>query len=231
MAADRLIELLWEGRKPAQRGPRPALSIDRIAETGVQIADAEGISAVAMHRVADELGFTKMALYRYVAGKDELIATMIERAVGTPPELGDVSGWRAKAEVFVEQLSAAWHDHPWLPWITRGDRVMGPNEIGWIESALSIFDGTSLSPQARMDGVFTIFGIIRNTQSSSTAGTQPWTTNGEVGTTIADLLQQHSDRFPVLSELAASGAAASDDLGRRFGLQLILDGLEEQLNS
>lgn len=229
MAADRLIELLWEGRKPAQRGPRPALTVDRIAETAVRIADADGIDAVAMHRVADELGFTKMALYRYVAGKDELVATMIERAVGTPPDLADVRGWRPRAEEFVAQLSAAWHQHPWLPWITRGDRVMGPNELGWVESALSIFEGTNLNPQERMDAVFTIFGHIRNTQSPSTAGTQPWTTNGQVGVTISDLVQRHSDRFPVLSQFVATGATSSTDLGREFGLQRLLDGLEDAM--
>ncbi|MFD0534632.1 TetR/AcrR family transcriptional regulator [Actinomadura luteofluorescens] len=80
-----LAELLWGQRKPRSRGPRPAFDLARLADTAVKVADAEGLEAVSMHRIAAELGFTKMALYRYVNGKTELMAIMIEAAVGTPP--------------------------------------------------------------------------------------------------------------------------------------------------
>ena len=58
------------------------MSLEGIAQAGIEIADAEGIAAVTMERVADALGFTKMSLYRYVPGKNELVALMIDSALG-----------------------------------------------------------------------------------------------------------------------------------------------------
>src|SRR5690349_10100499 len=89
------MRLLW-GKQPddgPRRGPKPAFTLEQITRTGIEIADADGITALTMQRVADELGFTKMALYRYVPGKDELVALMTDAALGDPPPLTG-RGWR-----------------------------------------------------------------------------------------------------------------------------------------
>ncbi|WP_432758609.1 TetR/AcrR family transcriptional regulator [Streptomyces lydicamycinicus] len=79
------VELLWGGRERPSRGPKPALSLERITRTAIALADTGGLGAVSMQRVAAELDFTKMSLYRYVPGKSELVALMIDRAMGEPP--------------------------------------------------------------------------------------------------------------------------------------------------
>src|SRR5882672_801285 len=115
------VDLLWGLREPSTRGPRPGLTIDGIARAAMAIADADGLDALSMQRVAASLDVTKMALYRYVAGKAELSAVMIELAVGEPPSLvGVPGGWRARLEEFVRRLAEVWHEHPWLPWATLG---------------------------------------------------------------------------------------------------------------
>jgi hypothetical protein len=53
-----------------------------VADAAVDIADTDGLSAVSMQRVAAQFAVTKMALYRYVASKAELLAVLIEAAVG-----------------------------------------------------------------------------------------------------------------------------------------------------
>jgi AcrR family transcriptional regulator len=220
-------ELLWGHRGPPTRGPKPAHTLEHIARTAIEIADAEGLAAVSMQRVADRLGFTKMALYRYVASKAELCAVMIEAAVGEPPDLNKIrGGWRPKLEAFTRGLAEAWRIHPWLPWATIGDRVMGPNEVGWIECAVSAFDGTGLDGAERLDAVFVICGHIRNTQSMTTAGTQPWTTDKQLSPTMQKLLNDHSDRYPALTAAVSVASGAAHDNGREFGMRRILDGLE-----
>ena len=64
----RTVELLWGRRAAPTRGPKASLNIERIAAAAVAVADAEGIDAVSMQRVAEGLDFTKMSLYRHVAG-------------------------------------------------------------------------------------------------------------------------------------------------------------------
>src|SRR3954469_24858588 len=89
------VELLWGQRPQPRRGPRPALSLEAIARAGIEIADADGITAVAMERGPEALGFTKMSLYRYVPGKVELGALMTDTALGEPVRLDSVAGgWR-----------------------------------------------------------------------------------------------------------------------------------------
>jgi len=231
-------DLLWGPREPPTRGPRPGLTLAGIAGAAVHIADTDGLGALSMQRVAAALRVTKMALYRYVGGKAELTSVMIEAAVGEPPHLAGLSGgWRARLEEFARVLGEAWREHPWLPWVTVGDRVMGPRELGWVESAVSALHGTPLDGTERLDAVFVLFGHIRNTQSLSTAGTQPWTADKRLTPTMRRLLAEHAAGYPALSEafhIAAADAAgaaegssgASADNGRQFGLRRLLDGLE-----
>ncbi|MGH9184243.1 MAG: TetR/AcrR family transcriptional regulator [Acidimicrobiales bacterium] len=222
------VELLWGLRHAPNRGPKPALSVERIARVAMRIADAEGLAAVSMQRVAGELDFTKMSLYRHVDGKAELMAAMIELAVGVPPDLSRVrGGWRPKLERFVEHLAESWHRHPWLPWATMGDRVMGPNEIGWVECAVRALDGTGLNGGEQLDAVFVLFGHIRNTQSRATAGTQPWTTERQFSPAIVAVVPDLGDRFPALATAVGSvRAKAARDNGRAFGLRCLFGGLE-----
>nr|WP_225955365.1 TetR/AcrR family transcriptional regulator [Kibdelosporangium phytohabitans] len=218
-------------REPPSRGPKPALSAERIARVAMGIADSDGLTAVSMQRVAGELEFTKMALYRYVSGKAELLAVMIELAVGDPPDLRDVpGGWRGKLEEFTRRLSIVWQEHPWLPWATLGDRPMGPRELGWVESAVSALTDTGLNGAEQLDAVFILFGLIRNTQSMTTAGTQPWDADKKVTPTMRELLHRHGDRFPALSAATASTNGSTRDNGREFGLLRYFDGLERLID-
>ena len=215
------IALLWGLRSPPRRGPKPTLTLDQIAEAAVDIADADGLTAVSMQRVAAEFDVTKMALYRYVASKAELLAVMIEAAAGDTPDLDRVpGGWRPKLREWARRMWETWDRHPWLPGATVGDREMGPRELAWTECAVAALVGTGLDGREQLDAVFTLSGHIRNTQSMSTAGTQPWTTERQL-----ELLREHGEDFPALTA-AVDASPGDNDHAREFGLELILDGLD-----
>ena len=80
------VALAWGIAASPQRGPKREMSVERIVEAAVEIADAEGLGAVSMAAVAARLGYTPMSLYRYVTAKDDLILLMQEEATGLPPE-------------------------------------------------------------------------------------------------------------------------------------------------
>jgi AcrR family transcriptional regulator len=218
-------ELLWGTRVAATRGPKASLTVEGIAEAAVRVADAEGIDAVSMQGVAESLHFTKMSLYRHVSGKSDLVAVMIEHAVGTPPDLRRVKGgWRPRLERWARSLSSTWEKHPWLPGVTVGDRVMGPREMGWVEAAVDALGDTPLSPGERIDVVTLISGHIRNTQALEVAGTQPWHDQRH-----AALLKDRADRFPALHELAVRNRSPRQT--RDFGLQCLLDGVHQAMTA
>ncbi|MFI6500348.1 TetR/AcrR family transcriptional regulator [Nonomuraea typhae] len=226
MAAGSKIEnLLWEQPPPT----RPSLNLPTIATAAIAIADADGIDAVSMQRVAGDLGFTKMSLYRYVSSKSDLIAVMIDRAVGEPPDLSGILGWRPKLEELARLVVGVWARHPWLPWVTMGDRMMGPREIGWSEAAVGALAGTGLTGGERLDAALLLFGHLRNTQSLATAGTQPWAEDRRASPALAQLLDRHADRFPSLVDALADAKDAPADSGRSFGLACVLDGLAARI--
>lgn len=56
-----------------------------IVPTAVGLADAEGLPAVSMRRVATMLSTSTMALYRHVPGKTELVRLMSDEVFGEQP--------------------------------------------------------------------------------------------------------------------------------------------------
>jgi AcrR family transcriptional regulator len=215
-------EFLWGTPTRPTRGPKPALTLDRIADAAVRIADVEGLGAVSMQRVAAELGFTKMALYRYVPGKAELVALMVERALGEPPAL-DAEDWRTGLRQWSHRLLAGFRRHPWALEATVGPRPLGPNQKGWVERAVALLAGTGLTGAERLDTVAALAGQVRTIAQQAPLGEQP---EQRLVARLMDVLRDHGDRFPAL---AAALRSTADDGGRDeafdFGLDRILDGL------
>ena len=219
------FDLLWGDRPGPRRGPKPALTHDLIARTGIAIADAEGLAAVSMQRVAADLGFTKMSLYRYVPGKAELVALMADLAMGTPPaDLGGEDRCE-RLRAWALALLPGFLRHPWVLEATTGPRVVGPNELAWMESALTALDGTGLRGAERMDVLAVLAGHVRGIAQQ--AAHAP---DGDVGTqfgaVLAEVVRERGDRYPAVK---AALAEADQDGALAFGLDLILDGLRARI--
>jgi AcrR family transcriptional regulator len=218
------MELLWGETARPSRGPKPAMSVERIVRAAIGIADAEGMGAVSMQRVAAEFGFTTMALYRYVPGKSELIDLMVDTAVGEPPDLSAIEGgWRPKLAEWARLTWGCFQRHPWfLTEATR--RIMGPNQLGFLESAVLALRGSGLTGQEVLSSVLVVNGHVRSLapfiSELNPDAARDWE-DAVVGS-----IRQHSDRFPALGAAMAEGAFAPEFDDFEFGLQRVLDGIE-----
>ncbi|MGA5269750.1 TetR/AcrR family transcriptional regulator [Streptomyces lydicamycinicus] len=233
------VELLWGGRERPSRGPKPALSLERITRTAIALADTGGLGAVSMQRVAAELDFTKMSLYRYVPGKSELVALMIDQAMGEPPSAPspDTAGrdgeepWRGELRAWAHALAAVYHRHPWLLGAAVGPRVMGPHELGWTERALAALADTGLTGAEQLDAVVVVSGHIRAIAQVATAmglsSARAKEPEQVMSAALNELLAGRADRFPAVAAAVAATEAdrASRDRAGEFGLERILDGL------
>jgi AcrR family transcriptional regulator len=236
--AARGLDLLWGERKRPSRGPKPALSVEQIAQTAIGIADAEGLAALSMRRVADELGFTPMALYRYVPGKHELVEVMLDVGVGPPPEsIAAAGGWRAQLERWSREIFAIYMRHRWVLDVPLAGLRMGPNRLAWLESALTALDGTGLTDSEMLAATLALDGHPRAMAQIAVAvesgqgGTDEWSP------TFARMLEQVIDEehYPTLSRFLAAGTfhepAPSDDPGFEFGMHRLLDGIGALIES
>ncbi|MFF1906917.1 TetR/AcrR family transcriptional regulator [Kitasatospora sp. NPDC058218] len=223
--------LLWGPHQKPTRGPKPALSLERIARAGIEIADAEGLGAVSMQRVAGLLDYTKMSLYRYVPGKAELVALMVETAIDEPTRAAPATRaeedqppvWRTELHALACQLAATFGAHPWLPDATVGPRILGPKELGWLERVVAALDGTGLTGPERMDSAVLLAGHVRSITEQARAAGPGRAPESELLALLGGLVQEHADRFPALA--AAMTAQDGRDQALEFGLERILDGL------
>ncbi|GIF68981.1 TetR family transcriptional regulator [Asanoa ishikariensis] len=216
-------KLLWGPPAGPRRGPRPAFTLDDIARAGIAIADSDGLAAVTMQRVADQLGVTKMALYRYVPGKAELVALMLDIGIGGPPAR-DGDDWRTALDAWSHALFAALAAHPWALEAAVGARVIGPNELGWMEAAVAALGGTGLRGAEMLDVAATLAGHVRSL-AQQTAG-MPADAEGALEEGIAALVAGREDRFPALSAaVSAARAGGQQNQALDFGLARILDGV------
>ncbi|WP_202805665.1 TetR/AcrR family transcriptional regulator [Actinopolymorpha alba] len=218
------MALLWEQQTASKRGPKPTLSLDMIATTGIEIADADGLAALTMQRVAERLGVTKMALYRYVPGKVELVALMIDRGIGEPPRLERMTGgWRRKLDTWARQMFDRFAGHPWALEATVGARAIGPNELGWLEEATAALTGTPLTGGEILDVAVTLIGQVRMiAQQAAAMGTRD--PEQAMDEAMNAVLSGREDRFPALAAVLADSAGKNQALD--FGLRCILDGVQ-----
>ncbi|MGW6276469.1 TetR/AcrR family transcriptional regulator [Kribbella sp. NPDC055071] len=221
-----MTELLWNQGSPRSRGPKPAVTLTAIAEAAIRIADAEGLDAVSMQRIAGELPVTKMALYRYVPGKTELVAVMSDLAMGLPPEHPALP-WRDALRAWAMDLYEGFTRHPWLLQSTIGRRLFGPNELAWWDRGVAALAGTGLEGHEQLDSILVVSSHVRNLahQSITFPGHTVGLTEEEVGRSLGAILSTEADRFPHLA-MALQTSAGGEEQGLEFGLDRIFDGLE-----
>jgi AcrR family transcriptional regulator len=151
------LDLLWGRRPPGRRGPKPGLSIDAIVEAAVRLADAEGLDAVSMARVARELGFTTMSLYRYVTSKEELLQLMWnDSAQGAEDLVLEGDGWRQRLLMWAEVQRDVLDQHPWITQMPMAAPPLAPNSLTFVERGLETLDGTGLAEEDKLR----IIGLI-----------------------------------------------------------------------
>jgi AcrR family transcriptional regulator len=218
------MDLLWGRGGRRSRGPRPVLSVEQIAGAAVDIADAEGLAAVTMQRVADRFGFTAMSLYRYVPGRAELVAIMIDTALGLAPQLDTSAGWRPALQAWAHEIYTVFRRHPWLAEATTHARPTGPRELSWLERAVAALAGAGLTGPERVDAAVVLIGHIRSQVQYETGVAAQ---DGEPLTgALTQTLREHAADYPALVDAAAGGAfGPNDNDGFQFGLRCILDGI------
>ncbi len=241
----RSLELLWGRTNRRRRGPQQALSLERIVAAAIDIADAEGLQALSMARLAERLGSAPMSLYRHVANKEELQVFMMDTAPGAPPAIDPGHGWRSGLEQWARALQAVYYRHPWILQVTSGRPPLEPGQLAWLDCALRTLRDTNLSPATTLSVVMLVLNYVRGEaqitssmlEANQRAGVDDRDLQAWYGRMLTKLVDP--ERFPALAEITAAGVfePATDDDGPHddgphddgadfdFGLARILDGV------
>lgn len=232
------MEMAWGIRDLPTKGPKRGLSLEQIVDAGIRVANADGIDAVSMSRVAGELGMTAMSLYRYVASKGELLWLMIDRAFGqldvTEPTEGD---WRERLAQWARIQLAGFRRFPWILRIPVSGSPIMPNQLRFMEWGLRALGDTGLAEHEKLSVLLLITGYSRSFASLSgdiAAAFAAGDPLAQSATGYRSLIKKLTTpaEFPALHAVADSGVFDEDlepadslDADFRFGLDTILDGV------
>jgi len=228
---------------------RPKHTREQIAATALAIADAEGIDAVTMRRIATELGSGTMSLYHYVGSKAELMALMLDAIMAeqmVPDEQMPTGDWRAALMAIAHRNRAMLKRHPWA--LTGlggggggGGGGAGPHALRHFEQSLAAVAPTGLPPAEQLDIIAAVddyvAGFVLKSDLEPGLESVPDEAVSEVeqyfdrelGTGhyphIAKLLGD-TDRFATLRRLFAY---ATPDRRFELGLRRLIDGIAAQI--
>lgn len=237
---DPALRLLWRHVVPAEesvrRGPKQKLSLDQVVDAAIELADRDGLSALSMRGLAQHLGLGAMTLYSYVPGRNELIALMVDQALGgaeLPPLPDDL---RVRLELVARQQYDVCRRHPWLLEVSGLRPWLGPHASERYEWQLSAVEGIGLDDLemdqtvALLNGYATsiaraLHEVQRAERESGLSELEWWEANAEA---LGEVMQYRS--FPLAGRVGtAAGEAyqAASDPAREleFGLARIVDGL------
>jgi AcrR family transcriptional regulator len=232
-AVRRSLQLMWGGAPEPTRGPKPGLSVAAIVRAAIDLADAEGLIALSMRRIAAALGVGAMSLYRYVPGKAELVDLMVDEVYSEDVAAAEaVEGdWRARLEAYGRQEWALYLRHPWMLQIAQGRPMLGPNSMRSTDMALQAVDDIGLTEDEMLGAVVAlssfVAGLAKTTieamQAADRTGISDeewWEIQGEyVGPAVV------AGELPMLTKVGEAGAFNSMFDNFEFGLQCVLDGL------
>lgn len=211
-------EVIWARPERAGRGPKPAYSRADIAAAAVRIADADGIDAVSMRRVAGELGCGTMSLYNYVPRKEDLSELMVDAVSGEyelpagPPG----SDWRAEMLALGRQTRGIMQRHPWLPRIMSALYGFSPNALRYLEHCLGALEGLDAPYGTKMELIGMVNGsvmtyVVNEVAMAERARALPWSKEQEQQARFAYLAGQIAGgAYPQLAAAFTEGPAPGD---------------------
>jgi len=200
------------------------LSRDRIVAAAIDAADADGLGALSMARLAERLGCGTMSLYRHIANKDELVVFMLSAASGPPPTLVDGADWRAALTDWSYGLWDVYHRHPWILAASAAGPPADPGQLAWLDAGLAALGGTGMGERDKLAAVLAVLHFVRGAAALAIAAP---TDVPDYPGLLRDVVD--AEQFPALASALQAGAFDDGDESHagefRSGLDQLLDGI------
>jgi AcrR family transcriptional regulator len=224
--------------KPS-RGPKPGHSKEKIAALAIRIADAEGLEAASIRRIAAKLGSGAASLYRYVANKQELFDLMADSVLGEDRMPRSSRHWRSDLRKAARLYRAMYLRHPWMLTVSGFRMLNGTNLLRWVEFTLSAIDGHGLDIDEMLVLSNTLFAFARGHAASEIGEREA---SARSGMSRVDWMEEHaesirsiveSERFPYFNRIVKDAATphreAMEESSFQEGLECLLDGFAVRL--
>jgi AcrR family transcriptional regulator len=215
----------WRAKSANAR--RSPLSRDAIVDAAFEVLDREGLDALSMRRLAQQLGAGAASLYWHVRNKDELIDLMLDRAVGELPLPGppDPERWQEQVKEFARGSRRVFAAHRDLARASLGRVPFGPNLLEVIERSLAIMKAGGVPDRIAAYAGDLIALYVAASSFEDDLGADGGPMDDFAAMAEGYLASLPPDRFPLI--LAMRGELLAGDSESRFelGLDVIVAGL------
>lgn len=138
------------------RRPPPGLDPDAIVAAALAIADADGLDALTMRRLAGGLGVTPMAIYHHVANKDQLLDLMADTSLGALPQINARANPATELARFFSALHGLHLAHPVLAQAMTQRPLEGPHAVVFGERVLTLLTRAGLRDDEAVGALITL---------------------------------------------------------------------------
>ena len=211
---------------PTRRQP---LTRDRILDAAISLADRDGIAAVTMRRLGQELGVEAMSLYKHVPDTDAVLAGITDRVAGEFTIPSSDAPWRDALRASMIANHEVLLRHPWAGPLLESTLETGPARLTYLDAVVGVLRGAGFS----LTDVAHAFGALDSHLYGFVMQVANWPFDAEDYPEVAAELatELDADRYPNILAMAMSVASTHQGmpLDFTFGLDLILDGLERRL--
>lgn len=217
-----------KARRQRRRPPVP-LSRARVIDAALRVADAEGIDAVSMRRLGQELDVEAMSLYKHVGGKEDILDGLVDLVMGEVPLPSLQVPWRPAVRQAAVDFHAALLRHPWAVSVMETRRTPGPTRLRYLETIVGLLLGAGFDAAGVGDAFMAIDSLVYGfTIQLLSFPLDPKQVSDEAAVMARDVF---ADEYPNLRRMAETAAGAGFSVELTFGLDLLLDGLERSSSS
>jgi len=217
----------------AERGDqrRQRLSRERVVGAALAIADADGLGALTIRSLATELGVKPMSVYYHVAGKDDILAALVDVVFGEIELPVPGRDWRPEMERRADSARAVLARHRWAIGLLESRPDPGPANLRHHDTVLATLRAAGFSPELTAHAYALIDSYVYGFALQEAS--LPFEGRESVGDVAGPIMERMAaGAYPHLAQMATTyylqpGYDFGDEF--RFGLDLILDGLEAAL--
>jgi AcrR family transcriptional regulator len=232
----------WQ-RTPARpsKRRRDPISKDAIVAAAIRLLDREGLTALSMRKLADELGTGAASLYWHVGSKDGLLDLVLDEVIGEGkiPD-PDPEHWQEQLKQIARDQRAASHRHPWVVRVSIGRIPMGPNALRYSDRILAILRAGGLPPQLAVQGYLLLIATVNGftidetgVDDSTAAADSPRPIDPADLQQVADMARDYiaslpATQFPNMTALADEFAFSDPDERFELLIDIFVDGLSRR---
>lgn len=233
------IRLLWrhELPEPPRRGRPPRLTLDKVVAAGIGNADGVASLDFSLRTVSERLGVGVMTLYSYIDSKDQLLELMVDHCRATMAFSPLEGSWRRRLGQVAAENLALLLAHPWLAHLESERTILGPGTLAKYERELAAVEPLELDDPGKDAALTLVLDFVRAAARAQVAAAAErdretpeewWRREGELLAALGV-----GDRYPLAQRIGTAAGVANNAAhhageGYRFGLEVILDGLDRQ---